>query len=314
MRGSHLQSNTSASGNNVVGSGTVSQSDCDAIGATAKEVRLLADAPMFGLSTSGYAGGFQIRCTSPSIEWIPSSLDLGNDIGRLSDTVGLVPHHTKQVTWGLDQTGWPTWLKATPKLGQFDVQDTPEQITVTVDCSKVVPRAKVKYVVHAKTLVFFNPALTADLPVTADCRPEYIEFNPPILNGTGHSSLDTFGVASGRWDFDAATLSAAPRWLRIGGVAGAPIAVSPLTGTYTPGVNNFNVGFTVASRPATCGLQSARSYDLVVNTTYITGPQEDRGTATIKVTQPLVLPDASKCGAGETAGGRGDPHLCAVLP
>ncbi len=305
-----LFSNTSASGTNVVGSGTVSQSDCDAIGATAKEVRLLADAPMFGLSTSGFAGGFQIRCTSPSIEWLPASLDLGNDINRLSDTVGLVPHHTKQVTWGLDQTGWPTWLKATPKLGQFDVQDTPAPITFTVDCSKVVPRGKVTYVVHAKTLVFFNPALTADLAVNADCRPEYIEFNPSTLSGTGHSSLDTFGVASGRWDFDPTTLAAAPRWLRIGGVAGGPIAVSPLTGTYLPNkVDQFNIGFTVASRPSTCRLQAARSHDLVVNTTYINGPQEDRGTATIKITQPLVLPDASKCGPGEIAGGRGDPHL-----
>ena len=75
-----------------------------------------------------------------------------------------------------------------------------------------MPRAEVTYTVRARTTSsLVQPPKTADLPVKADCRPEYIEFTPKKLNGTGHASLDTFGKSTGRWDFKPSTLSSAPR-------------------------------------------------------------------------------------------------------
>ena len=297
--------------NNLSGSATIDQTICDEIGTTAKEIRLLANAPMFSLPTAGYAGGFKILCEAPKLEWAGSSLDLGVSLGSLSETVGLKPSHLRLSQWDLvHDSHWPTWLTASPNTGSFDAEESTVQVTFTANCSKVVPRAKVSYTVRARTLsALIDPAATADLPITADCRPEYIEFNPNKLNGTGHASLDTFGKSVGRWDFTAASLSAAPKWLHVGGSKSNPIAISPLTGVYGAGNHSVSVGFTVANRASTCQLQAARSYDLIVNTTHISGPQEDRGKATIKVSQPLVPSDASKCVDGKSAQSHGDPHL-----
>ena len=293
------------------GQASVTQAVCDTIGTTPKEIRLLANAPMFGaLPTSGFAGSFQVKCTVPSMEFVPTALDLSVADSKLSDSAALVPQHLGGSSWELvDAPDWPAWLTDNPSSGTFDAQDSAVDIAFTANCSKVTPRRVVTYTVQARTLdPAIQPAATASLPITADCRPAYVEWKQREQIGTGNVFVETFGKSSGRWDLDPATLTTAPQWLRINGVSGGPVAISPLTGVYTPGKSLFTVGFTVTSRPSTCRAQAARSHDITILTTYITGPTEDRGKDTITITQPAVPGDPSKCN-GANAYSSGDPHL-----
>ena len=286
---------------------------CQAIGDDGMDIHLLANAPMFNVfSTSGYAGGFKLKCEDPSIEWVPTDLKLGVDSGSLSEVVHLLPKHTFGASWELvDAPTWPEWLDANHTEGEFSVDDAPFPITFTANCSKVTPRRVVNYTVQARTVdPDIDPELTADLPIEADCRPAYIEFAPKQIEGTGHSTLKTYGKSTGIWKFTSASLSGAPSWLRVGGAAGGTIAVSPLEGVYGNGNHTEQVGFTVKARSPKCTEQRARSYTLEVVGEYRSGPEEDRTppNATIKVIQPAVPADASKCN-GATASVSGDPHL-----
>ncbi len=286
---------------------------CTALGDDGMDIHLLANAPMFNVfDTSGYAGGFKLQCEDPSIEWVPTELKLGVDSGSLSEVVHLFPKHTFGASWELvDDPAWPEWLEANHTEGEFSLEDAPFPITFTANCSKVTPRRVVNYTVRARTIdPDIDPELTADLPIEADCRPAYIEFAPKQLEGTGHSTLKTYGKSTGVWKFTNESLAGAPSWLRIGGVSGDAIAVSPLDGVYGAGTHTEQVGFTVKARSSKCTAQSARGYTLEVVGEYRSGPEEDRTppNATIKVIQPAVPADAAKCN-GATANESGDPHV-----
>jgi von Willebrand factor type D domain len=286
---------------------------CQSLGDDGMDVHLLANAPMFDVfATSGYAGGFKLKCEDPSIEWVPTDLKLGVDSGSLSEVAHLFPKHTFGASWELvDDPAWPEWLDANHTEGEFSIEDAPFPITFTANCSKVTPRRVVNYTVQARTVdPDIDPELSADLPIEADCRPVYIEFAPKQIEGTGHSTLKTFGKSTGVWKFTPASMSGAPAWLRVGGTSGGAIAVSPLEGVYGNGNHTEQVGFTVKSRSSKCSAQSARSYTLEVVGEYRSGPEEDRTppNATIKVIQPAVPADASKCN-GATAYESGDPHV-----
>lgn len=302
---------TGAIPTHVAGTGTVTQGVCNTIGTTAEEVRLLADAPMLGvLPTGSYAGSFTIKCSPQSMKWRQTSLELSAADSNLSDEATLVPHGLAGVSWDLvNAANWPVWLTESATGGTFNTAQDPTDITFTVDCSKMNPKAKLHYTVTARTLdPAINPPITSDLDIVADCRPAFIEWQVPVVSGTTTTPFDTYGKSNGRWDLDPATLTTAPQWLRINGLSGGPVAISPLTGNYGPGKQSIDVGFTVMPRTAKCKTQAARSHDITVLTTYVSGPSEDRGKDTITITQPAVPGDPSKCN-GADAYSWGDPHI-----
>lgn len=294
----------------------VDQALCDEIGDEAIPVRIIADTTMLVVPAPGYGGELQVRCLPPKIELDKHSLIFDTGATDSTSTVQITQQALAGRTWqvaGPNSGPLPAWITVTPVGGGTNTGTFPlsgnASFTVKVDCNQVDPKDEVDTTIVVKVL---NPPAGTAKPITdqatvsAECRDTYVKFQPKTITGSGHVTLKTDGVSTGVWKFDSASAKGAPKWLKN---AGGTLAVTPVDGVYGEGVHTEQLGVTVASRAAICDDQAARSYTLKVVTEYRSGPQEDRGSASLTVTQPAV-PGTGGPGCRKPHGkSTGDPHL-----
>jgi hypothetical protein len=270
-----------------------------------RDILLLVDAPMFGLiSTPGYAGAVHAECRSPELEFVPERLDIGADEVDAPQTVKLQARYAKDFAWNATPAPGtpplPPWLDVQPRTGMFEdwLQDE-VNLTVTVDCAKVDPPARVSHDLVVFALkVDQTERPEATLPVTAECRDAFLDLTPPAINATATVKLSSQGNDTVLWERDPHG-APPPSW----------ITFAPTDGLFAQSYEEQSITIDVAPRePIACKVQQERSYVLTLRAVdALTLEPSPRGKASITVTQPRVGPPRS-C-QPLSGGGWGDPHM-----
>ncbi|HEY7627763.1 MAG TPA: hypothetical protein VH761_11870 [Ilumatobacteraceae bacterium] len=269
----------------LTATGTVTRAMCDRLGTDTRTISFLANAPMFGVATNGFAGSIDVKCEAPSIAFDREVVDLDTTQVGAPVTVHLAGHNMSLADWTIAAP--PVWLSVADRAGNFMSPEETDDVVLTVDCTKVTPRAQVSTTLIAEA---FRPADTtryeARLTVQADCRDKLIDFTPNVSTGDATVMLNSRGTDTTTWE-----LSGTPTWAKI----------SPSSGSLNPGTSQTPLTVDITQRKRTCGT-------LVERRATITATAPGRGTATLTIVDPQLTPSPT-CGPTTTGGSGGDPHM-----
>lgn len=293
----------------MVYSATITPALCDSIGTDAKEISLLADAPMFGvLPTPAYAGVFTLSCVPTAWEFREGdAITIERDQVDTTHFVHIKHAGYAGYSWSLANTNGsdlPAWLTisdgGTVPFGTADID-----VSIDIDCDAMAVKERTSLDVKAAVADPPNPNNQHEdiLTINVDCRDPFLEVTPARLEGSGTLQLKTWGRSVGVWKVDPASVAGAPEWLK----TAETINITPDHGVYGNGTHTENLTVTVEPWPNDCVAHRAVGYDVRFITEYRSGTQEDRKTATVRVVRP-ARPQPAGC-TGNVAGSGGDPHL-----
>ncbi len=268
---------------------TITRALCDRLGNDTRSISFLANAPMFGAATNGFAGSIDLKCEGPTIAFDRDLVDFDTTQVGAPTTVHLTGKNLSLGDWTIAAP--PAWLTVDPRSGDFQSAEETDDVVLTVDCTKVTPRAQVDTtLVASATRPADSTSYEARLTVQADCRDTLVDFTPNSVTADTTVMLNSRGPSPTTWE-----LSGIPTWAKI----------TPTSGSFAAGTAQASLAVDITQRKRSCGTQVERRAT-------VTATAPGRGTATLTVVDPELTPKPSCSGPKTTGGSGGDPHMLSM--